>query len=627
MAVILAAKHPPDVLGTAAQQRPPPPTATTIMPAVLAKSILSFARGTGAGPTQVKAEHLKIVIGEGGQQEELKSLTALANVFADGRAPKYLGPFHAGGNLIGLGKPGKDLEEDTRPICSGEIWRRAVMKALLATDRRTCQDYLEPHQLAIGTPCGVDAYVHLTRRWFDSNADSDDKVLLKKDKVNAFNIVNRHKMLLACQEYLPGAARFAEWCYGQPSNPLWGETLMHSEVGCQQGCPLAMALYCCVDQQLREHTGIVQATTPGVAAPLPEPVRLELSISFADDSNDGGTASEVQRSLEAELRVAGSLGLECKFSEMQVSPCAGHGCTADLSWCIRQGIAINYTQCVEIAKAPIGTTEFAAACVEKRMAKICLLMAELSELPDKHAAIAIHRSSCNGSRMAYLSRTTPGDLIAPQLREFDTLKKATFEAITAVAVNDRQWRQAALSSSKAGLGMRSLYDHADASYVASRAQTHDTYVAAVSGHAWEAADADSQLAKAIGRLNADHGAAIPLDRPQPVRQQTLSSRIDAGAYRQLLESSTDEYERAHLKAQEAAGAEWLLAIPSDGLDTHLSNRDLTFAVKDQLGVDVFTRMSRCLFCGVTQDTKGAHCKGCMKTLCTTGSNPPSSYTI
>ena len=88
---------------------------------MLAASVLSFARGTGAGPTQLKAEHLKMVSGEGGQEEELLSLTALANVFADGRVPRYLAPFYAGGNLVGLGKPGKGLEEDVRPICSGEV--------------------------------------------------------------------------------------------------------------------------------------------------------------------------------------------------------------------------------------------------------------------------------------------------------------------------------------------------------------------------------------------------------------------------------------------------------------------------------------------------------------------------
>ena len=161
------------------------------------------------------------------------------------------------------------------------------------------------------------------------------------------------------------------------------------------------------------------------------------------------------------------------------------------------------------------------------MKKIRALMEELPELPDKHAAFAIFRNSCSSSRMAYLSRTTPRDLIAGHLKEFDALSKSTFEAISNIAVTERQWLQAKLSPSKTGLGMRSLYEHADASYVASRSQTHDSCTAIVNSHIWEAEDEASPLNKAMKRLNEDHGMGLAYDMPQPIRQQTLSAQIDA----------------------------------------------------------------------------------------------------
>ena len=170
-------------------------------------------------------------------------------------------------------------------------------------------------------------------------------------------------------------------------------------------------------------------------------------------------------------------------------------------------------QCIEIAKTPIGTPEYATTSVEKRMEKIRALMEELPEVPDKHAAFAIFKNSCSSSRMAYLTRTTPRDLIAGHLKEFDTLYKATFEAILAIVVTERQWMQAKLSSSKAGLGMRSLYEHADASYVASRSQTHDSCTAIVSSHKWEADDKTSPLNKAMRRLNEHHGVGLVYDAP------------------------------------------------------------------------------------------------------------------
>ena len=110
------------------------------------------------------------------------------------------------------------------------------MKALLKVERDDVREYLELHQLAAGTAAGIEVYVHVTRQWYESNRTSLTKVLLEKDKKNAFNIVDRHKMLVACQERLPGASRFAEWCYGQPAN-------LYLYWYCQQGCPLAMALY------------------------------------------------------------------------------------------------------------------------------------------------------------------------------------------------------------------------------------------------------------------------------------------------------------------------------------------------------------------------------------------------
>ena len=147
-----------------------------------------------------------------------------------------------------------------------------------------------------------------------------------------------------------------------------------------------------------------------------------------------------------------------------------------------------------------------------------------------------------------MTRTTPRDHIAEHLKEFDNLYKATFEAISTIAVSERQWMQAKLSSSKAGLGMRSLYEHADASYVASRSLTHDSCIAIVSSHKWEAEDETSPLNKAMRRLNEHYGVGLAYDSPQPVRQQTMSSQIDATAYRKLVDSAQNTHDKAPLKS-------------------------------------------------------------------------------
>ena len=149
-------------------------------------------------------------------------------------------------------------------------------------------------------------------------------------------------------------------------------------------------------------------------------------------------------------------------------------------------------------------------------------------------------------------------------------------------------------------------------YVASRAQTLDICRSAAPTFSWEAEDASSYLASALRRLRRDgHSLAFPDADPRGIpKQRVLSAAIDADRFMDLV-GQTAGMERAHLKSQEAATAAWIHALPNDGLDTHLSNRDFTFAVKSRLGVEMYARDARCPFCNVVQDKIGTHALGCM----------------
>ena len=71
---------------------------------------------------------------------------------------------------------------------------------------------------------------------------------------------------------------------------------------------------------MREHTGVVDTVSMDAPDKLSPPVNLDLSASFADDGYDGGDVPELRRSLEAELTVVYSLGLEFQMSKMQLTP-------------------------------------------------------------------------------------------------------------------------------------------------------------------------------------------------------------------------------------------------------------------------------------------------------------------
>jgi len=115
-----------------ASRRPPAPEANELSQTAVAKSILSFNRGLGAGLSGTRPDFVRQVIGEKGDKPGLPIITQLCNVLADGLAPDELRPYIGGANGFALTKDQKtaaaELAEassngmvasgqDVRPVC------------------------------------------------------------------------------------------------------------------------------------------------------------------------------------------------------------------------------------------------------------------------------------------------------------------------------------------------------------------------------------------------------------------------------------------------------------------------------------------------------------------------------
>ena len=59
------------------------------------------------------------MVGEKGDEPVARVLLEFVQAMVDGRFPKYLRRWYGGGMLIGIGKDGKPLDEDARPIVVG----------------------------------------------------------------------------------------------------------------------------------------------------------------------------------------------------------------------------------------------------------------------------------------------------------------------------------------------------------------------------------------------------------------------------------------------------------------------------------------------------------------------------
>ena len=70
--------------------------------------------------------------------------------------------------------------------------------------------------------------IHVTRQWTEREAKSTSKGDLKLDFRNAFNRVNRDAMLQDVEKSFPSLARWARWCYEQPSHLCFNGHLQRS---------------------------------------------------------------------------------------------------------------------------------------------------------------------------------------------------------------------------------------------------------------------------------------------------------------------------------------------------------------------------------------------------------------
>ena len=155
-----------------------------------------------------------------------------------------------------------------RPIAIGYVWRRLAAKCANRSVLPKLVDYFRPIQLGVGIPGGCEAAVHASRIFLQQLPDN--YVLAKLDFANAFNSVDRPRVLAEVSELAPEILNFCLLSYGSASKLKFGDFSVPSESGVQQGDPLGPLLFC-----LAIH-------------PILASLRSDLIIGFLDDVTLGG---------------------------------------------------------------------------------------------------------------------------------------------------------------------------------------------------------------------------------------------------------------------------------------------------------------------------------------------------
>ena len=158
---------------------------------------------------------------------------------------------------------------------------------------------LSQRQLGYGVSKEAEAAVHAARLYI-SNLGSN-KAVLKLDFINAFNSIRRDKMLNAVKLLAaPSIYPFVHSAYSSSSSLFWGDKIIPSAEGIQQGDPLGPLLFC--------------LTLHDICCLL----KSELCLFYLDDGSLGGVSTDIIHDVEVIKREAIKVGLVLNPSKSEV---------------------------------------------------------------------------------------------------------------------------------------------------------------------------------------------------------------------------------------------------------------------------------------------------------------------
>ena len=334
----LRAKHPRAQPARAALL-PLGPPARTDVPDIAAADVVaavrSFRRGSAAGPSGLRGDHLREALSSAHGDEVAAHLAEVVQLLA---------PHIAGAALHALPKRGGDV----RPIIVGETLRRLASKCLCQAVREPAQQWLSPLQLGVAVSLGAEAAVHTARHWFHRNSGHANKAFLTIDFENAFNSVDRAAMLGEVRLRLPRLAPYAEWCYGHHSRLLFEGEPLTSEAGVQQGDPLGPLLFALALQPA------LRAVRSG-----PWDQQPELAFAYLDDVCLAGSLPQLRTALGRLTAGARQVGLALNPAKCKLTTTSHDGLVDPQSF--PEGLTVDRSGAFTLLGAAIGNSTFCTA--------------------------------------------------------------------------------------------------------------------------------------------------------------------------------------------------------------------------------------------------------------------------
>jgi hypothetical protein len=423
-------------------------------------------------------------------------------------------------------------------------------------------------------------------------------VTIKVDLSNAFNNVSRAHFIDIVAELLPEMYEWVRWCYESQSDLTYGDYVIPSKEGVQQGDPLGPLLFALV----------IQKVINRIQADLAKGVNVNLW--YLDDGTLGGHPDTVFRAMKILVQDGPALGLFLNASKCEILSHPGAANAAKRLQTMLEAelgtkvpndkLFLDGNYCM--LGAPIGSPAFCASYVREHSLKPAtesLTMAK--KIHDPQVAHALLRRCAGFGQLVHAIRATPpSDNMQELCTEFD---KDMLEAVLSFIgpVDPKAYPQIRRSTKTGGLGFRACVTHMQAAYVGS-VVTCSTLDSWAPQRAEGYVDATLHLAL-VSNLSQEEIEAYG-------SQKQLSEVLCNALFTQEQQRDSQE-DLARKISQAGEGAsKWLTAIPSRDFGQSFTPREYVTLVRWWLGQDVYHEEALCKACGENNDRKGYHALTC-----------------
>ena len=575
-----------------------PPAVIVDFPLVL-EQLKRFPRGSACGKDGLRASHLlQAYSGSHAQNQEAlgTAITKYVNLLLSGSVSKDLAPVVCGAKLVALPKPNGKI----RPIAVGEIWRRLAAKCAMASVRLKATEYFAPNQLGVAVPSGCEAIVTAAQELAFKLSDNPDKVLLKIDAENAFNLVDRSVMFEQVRSVFPELSAFVEWCYGSAPHLFAGDYLIASEAGVQQGDPLGPLLFALTIHPLIKE---MEKRWPN----------LDLLAFYLDDGTLVGDCKDVAAAFEFFCSEGTKFGIKVNMAKCQVwSP---HGPVSDVERIdlFPASICRWDEDGIDLLGSPIGSVRYTEAYATSKVEKIADLLEKIHTIEHSQYELILLRHTAGFCKFNFVLRTCDSRKVKGAAAKFDQLIHDSLEKIWNASLGNNQRLLIHLPVNQGGIGIPAAYFSGASARLGALANSllsRNRLLGNEDDHL------SLEFYQAMTLWNSSVSSPIVaqdlLAATKP--QHWLQSQVNSQLRGDLLSSCSDRFKALVNACSYSYSGDWLRVVPIRDLRLEMPSNAYQRCLQYRLGVPLYSSEVTCGHCGEMSDCSGDHDSWCRGSL-------------